>query len=59
MHLNKVKSALDVHAFLGPVGEWGRFAATDVKRGMLGQRGASGGGANGLTYQSTFLSARG
>lgn len=59
VYLAKTRNALDYHAFLGPEGGWGRRrAGGDLARAFIRQRGTSGGGANGRSYQSTFLSPR-
>ena len=53
--ISKVVNALDLHAFFGPSGDWGRKRAPNVRKAMLGARGTEYGDANGRIYQSTFL----
>lgn len=48
-------SVLDLHAFLGPAGNWGRNLAPDIKDAYLGQRAADYGASNERATQSSFL----
>lgn len=57
--IKEMKSALEVHAFFGSEGDWGRKAAEDLNKAFLGQRYVEAGNANGRIYQSTFLKKRG
>lgn len=51
----KVKNALDLHAFFGPEGNYGRTRALDLSKAMLNQRYKARGQANERTYQSSFI----
>lgn len=55
VNFEKVTNAVDLHAFFGPEGGWGRFRAKNLRKAMLEQRYVDKGQANGRTYQSTFL----
>lgn len=53
--LFKARNALDVHAFLGPEGGWGRRQAQNLYKGLMEQRYSEPGKANGRTYQSAYV----
>lgn len=55
--IKKAENALEVHAFYGPQGDWGKMIPTDIKDGFLSQRYVDVGRANGRTYHSTFINA--
>ena len=48
-------SVLDLHAFLGPAGDWGRKLASDIKNAFLGRRTSDYGASNERATQSSFL----
>lgn len=54
-YISKVTNAMDLHAFLGPDGNWARKRAPNVREALLNKRYTDRGQANGRTYQSTFL----
>lgn len=51
----QASSALDVHAFFGPVGNWARRPAPDLAKAFLQQRYSMHGQGNTRIHQSTFL----
>lgn len=53
--ISRVNNALDLHAFFGPDGNWGRKRAANVRKALLEKRYIDRGQANGRTYQSTFM----
>lgn len=55
VYFQKVTNAIDMHAFFGPEGGWGRFRAKNLRKGMLEQRYVDKGQANGRTYHSSFI----
>lgn len=48
-------NALDVHAFFGPEGRWGRERAVDISKALRVQKYRGANAGNDRLYQSTFL----
>lgn len=53
--IKKAENALEVHAFYGPSGEWGRQVPTNLRSAFLEQRYVDKGKANERTFHSAFL----
>lgn len=51
----KARNAIDMHAFMGPEGDWGKKLAPNLHKAMLQQRFKEAGAANDRSYQSTFI----
>lgn len=58
MFMAVTRNALDVHAFFGPDGSWGRHLAPNRRSAYLSQRYVDKGKANGRLYRSPFLKRR-
>lgn len=54
-YISKVSNALDLHAYFGPDGNWGRMRAPNVRKALLEKRNSERGQANERIYQSTFM----
>ncbi|KAI0559392.1 twin-arginine translocation pathway signal protein [Gracilaria domingensis] len=52
---SETTNALDVHAFFGPEGRWGRQRAVDVRKALQVPRYQGANAGNDRLYQSTFL----